>query len=239
MTARSPLPAPEQKRAHVRAMFDRIAPRYDLLNRLMTLGLDSSWRRKLVQALDVGRGELVVDLGAGTGDLAELAAARGARVVAVDLALGMLRAAQRRRPAALLVQADALSLPFPSASVRAITCGFAVRNFSDPQAVFAECARVLEPGGRLGLLEVDEPRSVALRLGHRVYFRHLVPRLGAMLSNREAYAYLPASAEYLPDEAALRALLTSSGFELITKTSHLFGAAQSITAVRTPRVAVA
>ncbi len=235
MTAPSPLPALEQKRAHVRAMFDRIAPRYDLLNRLMTLGFDWSWRRELVEALYVGPGELVVDLGAGTGDLAALAAARGARVVAVDLALGMLRVARRRRTAALLVQADALSLPFPTDSVHAITCGFAVRNFSDPQAVFAECARVLEPGGRLGLLEVDEPRSPLLRLGHRVHFRHLVPRLGAMLSDREAYAYLPASAEYLPDEATLRGFLTGCGFESITKTSHLFGAAQSITAVRAPR----
>ena len=239
MTAPSRLPAPQQKRARVRAMFDRIAPRYDLINRLMTLGLDSSWRRELVGALEVGPGELVVDLGAGTGDLAELAAARGARVVAVDLALGMLRVARRRRTAALLVQADAVSLPLPSASVRAITCGFAVRNFSDPQSVFAECARVLEPGGRLGLLEVDEPRSALLRLGHRVYFRHLVPRVGAMLSEREAYAYLPASVEYLPGEAELRALLASCGFESIAKTTHLFGAAQSITAVRATRGALA
>ena len=229
----SPLPRDaREKREFVRAMFDRIAPRYDLLNRVISLGLDQGWRRSLLARLGVGPGTTVLDLATGTGDLARLAAQRGARVIGVDLAAEMLRVGRRRDASLALVQADGATLPLADASVDAVSCGFAVRNFADLEAVLRECARVLRPGGRLGLLEVDTPRSRWLRLGHRFHFEALVPRIGAWLSDAEAYRYLPASAAYLPDEAALLRRIEAAGFRRGEKRSHAAGAVQAIVAVR-------
>ncbi len=226
------LPEAEHKREFVRTIFDRIAPRYDLLNRIITLGLDQSWRRAALDSVGLKPGERVVDLATGTGDLAELACARGAQAIGVDFSGGMLRAARNRRPHGLFVQADVSQLPFRAASAGVVTCGFALRNFTDLNTVFAECARILEPGGRLVLLEVDEPRSRLLRWGHALHFQHLVPRLGAWLSDREAYRYLPASATYLPSEEELIARLEAAGFTRVSKRRHLFGAVQQIRATR-------
>ena len=226
------LPPPEQKREFVRELFDRIAPRYDLMNRLMTLGRDRAWRRATVEAARVGAGERVLDLGCGTGDLAALCRARGASVIGLDLAPAMLRAARRRAPGCGLVRGDGAALPLPAASLDVVTCGFALRNFTDLDAVLDECARVLVPGGRLAVLEVDEPRSRPLRWGHAVHFRLVVPRLGAWLSDAEAYRYLPESVSYLPDEADLRARLARAGFATSEKRRRMLGAIQLWIATR-------
>jgi demethylmenaquinone methyltransferase/2-methoxy-6-polyprenyl-1,4-benzoquinol methylase len=228
----SALPAPEHKRAFVQAMFDRIAPRYDRMNRLMTFGLDRGWRRRALARLDLQPGERVIDLAAGTGDLTEEADRRGARAVGVDLAGGMLREARRRRPALSMVQGDGVSLPFRSGCAAAVTCGFALRNFADLPAVFAECARVLRPGGALLVLEVDEPASAWLRAAHGVHFRHVVPRLGAWLGERDAYRYLPESTAFLPAAGALAAIFEAAGFEPPIKHSHALGAVQCLIARR-------
>ncbi len=230
--ARDALPAPEHKPRFVRDMFDRIAPRYDLVNRLMTLGLDQRWRRQLLETLQVAPGEQLLDLATGTGDLAEMADACRARAVGLDFSRGMLAGARRRCPHLAFVQGDAALLPLPDASVDVVTCGFALRNFSDLRAVLAECARVLRPGGRLGILEVDAPRSRLLRAGHALHFQHLVPHLGALLSDAAAYRYLPESASYLPSDAELRELLQCVGFGSVRKARHLGGAAQRVTATR-------
>jgi demethylmenaquinone methyltransferase/2-methoxy-6-polyprenyl-1,4-benzoquinol methylase len=230
------LPAPAHKRAVVTAMFDRIAARYDLMNRLMTLGLDRSWRRQAVLALGLRGGERVLDLGCGTGDLALAAAAAGARPAGVDLSSGMLRIAARRGAGLAWVRGDAAALPFASGSLRAVVSGFAVRNFVDARAVFAECARVLEPGGGLALLEVDEPRSRLLAAGHRFYFRRLVPWIGGALSDRAAYRYLPESVVYLPGEDEMQAELATAGFEDVAKRRLAGGVAQLVTARRAARV---
>ncbi len=227
------LPEADEKAVVVRTMFDRIAPSYDRMNRLITLGFDQRWRRSLMGALEVDGDDTVLDLGCGTGDFALIARHRGARVVGLDFAGAMLAAARARCPAAIaLVRGDALRLPLASSSVTVAVSGFALRNFVEIPPVLAELARVLRPGGRLGLLEVDEPRSGVLRLGHGIYFQRVVPALGALLSDGRAYRYLPASAAYLPNGQRLRAMLEEAGFTGVEKRSHLGGAAQSIMAVR-------
>ena len=227
------LPGADEKAAVVRTMFDRIAPSYDRMNRIITLGFDQRWRRSVIDALGVDTGDTVLDLACGTGDFAVMARERGAQVVGLDFAGLMLAAARERCPDTVaLVRGDALRLPLAAGSISVTVSGFALRNFAAIPPVLEELARVLRPGGRVGLLEVDEPRSALLRLGHGLYFRQVVPALGALLSDGRAYRYLPASAAYLPDWERLRAMLEEAGFMDIEKRSHLAGAAQSITAVR-------
>lgn len=226
------LPAGAEKRRVVDAMFDRIAPRYDRLNALVSLGAHAHWKRAAVAALGLAPGARVVDLACGTGDLASLAEARGLHAVGVDRSGGMLAQARRRRAARALVRADGGFLPLRAASVDGVVCGFALRNLVAIPPVLAEVARVLRPAGRLAILEVDRPQSGLVRRVHGLYFSRVVPLLGALFSEREAYAYLPASTAYLPDERALRAAFEEAGFASVRKRTFLFGAAQLLVAVR-------
>lgn len=230
------LPALAEKRSAVRAMFDRIAPGYDRMNRLMTAGMDQRWRRLALSAIGVGRGDLVLDLACGTGDLSEQARALGARVIGLDFAGEMLRGARARGIDARFVQADGAALPIASGSAQALTCGFALRNFVSLPEIFAEAARVLAPGGRIALLEVDRPANPVVRAGHSLYFDRVVPVIGALLADRAAYAYLPKSTAYLPPEPELLGILRHAGFERVNKRAFLFGAVQLITGVRAGRV---
>ncbi|MGD0949047.1 MAG: ubiquinone/menaquinone biosynthesis methyltransferase [Candidatus Binatia bacterium] len=226
------LPPSAKKAAVVEAMFDRIAPRYDLLNRLLTLRLDQRWRAALVRHAAIGRRDVVVDIGCGTGDLCVLAAAAGARVIGVDFAAGMLAAARRRGVTVPLVRADAARLPLPAASASVVTSAFALRNFVSIPQVLSEAARVLQPGGRLALLEVDRPAGTLARWGHALYFRRIVPLVGALLSDRAAYDYLPRSAAYLPPEPQLLSLIGAAGFGDVIKRPLSAGVAQLIIAMR-------
>jgi demethylmenaquinone methyltransferase/2-methoxy-6-polyprenyl-1,4-benzoquinol methylase len=226
------LPPLAGKREFVREMFDRIAPRYDRMNRVISLGLDQSWRRAAVEAVEIGPGDRVVDLAAGTGDFAELAAVRGAHVVAVDFSRGMLCSGRARLPGVQFVQADASSLPLSDGVASVVTCGFSLRNFEDLEAVLAETARVLAPGGRLAIVETDEPRAPWLRWGHALHFRRVVPHLGALLSDGRAYRYLPASTVYLPPEPELLAGIGRAGFIEVRKARRMLGAIQQVTAKR-------
>ncbi len=228
----SALPPAAEKRTAVRAMFDRIAPRYDLMNRIISAGLDQRWRRVALQSVAVGRGDRVVDLACGTGDLTELAAATGARVVGVDFAGVMLAHAQKRGIAAAFVQADAAALPFATAGTSVVTCGFALRNFVSLPEVLRELARILQPGGRIALIDVDRPSNPVVRFFHSLYFDRFVPLLGGLLSDRAAYRYLPESTVYLPPTAELLELLRKAGFERVERRSVLFGTAQILTGVR-------
>ena len=226
------LPKASEKRDAVQRMFDRIAPRYDRLNRLLTLGLDQRWRSRALADIRVGPGDLLIDLACGTGDLAERATQRGARVIGADFAQKMLVAARERGVNARFVQADAATLPFSTACSTALVCGFALRNFTNLPDVLREMARVLEPGGRIALIEVDRPASSWIGALHSFYFDRVVPRIGGWLSDREAYAYLPQSTAYLPEENELRALLEKAGFQRIQKTRLMLGAAQILQGIR-------
>jgi len=213
-------------------MFDRIAPRYDRMNRLISLGLDQGWRRIALDLAGVGPGDRVLDLACGTGDLSEAARARGASVVGADFAREMLRGARARRIEAEFTCADAARLPIATASVDVVTCGFALRNFVSLPEVFGEIARILAPGGRIALIDVDRPKSRFVRLGHSFYFDRVVPWLGALLSDREAYRYLPESTAYLPPADELFAMLDKAGLQQVSKKSLLLGTAQILTGVR-------
>jgi demethylmenaquinone methyltransferase/2-methoxy-6-polyprenyl-1,4-benzoquinol methylase len=224
------LPEGAEKYRAVREMFDKIAPRYDLMNRLISLGLDQRWRRDALEIIGVGTGDLVIDLACGTGDLAEQARARGARVVGVDFAGEMLRGARARGIDAGFVRADGAALPMADGSASVVTCGFALRNFVSLPEIFSELARVLDSGGRIALIEVDRPRSGLVRGAHSIYFDRLVPLLGGMVSDRAAYRYLPESTAYLPPAEELLAMLAKAGFRSIEKRSLMLGAAQILTA---------
>ncbi|MHB1445978.1 MAG: ubiquinone/menaquinone biosynthesis methyltransferase [Acidimicrobiales bacterium] len=223
------LPEGQDKARAVRTMFDTIAPRYDLVNGLMTFGLDHRWRRATVAALGLGPGAVVADLACGTGGLCASAARAGLVPVGFDLSAGMLAASRASAP---LVRADVASLPLPDGGVDGVTCGFALRNLVDLEVFVTEVARVVRPGGRIGILEVSEPSNPALRLGHRFYFGHVVPRIGAALSDRDAYRYLPRSVAYLPPDAALTRLLVAAGFPDARRRALSGGIVQLLTGTR-------
>lgn len=228
-TSDGELPTGEDKAAAVRSMFDAIAPRYDLVNRVMTFRLDVGWRRRTVRSLGVPAGALVLDLACGTGDLCRELVRTGLRPIGADLSFGMLAAARTDAP---LVHGDALRLPLPAQSVDAATCGFALRNFADLGAFLAEIARVLRPAGRIALLEVAEPPNRLMRWGHSVYFGKIVPKIGGLLSDADAYRYLPKSVAYLPEPGDLMAMIRGAGFTEAERTLLSGGIAQLLTATR-------
>ncbi len=219
------LPSGDEKRRVVRAMFDSIAGRYDLVNRVMTFGLDVRWRRNAVKRLGLAPGSVVADLACGTGDLCRELAKAGMRPIGFDLSMGMLQAARCSAP---LVHADIAALPLPAGRLDGAVCGFALRNLVDLPAFFAETARVLRPGGRIALLDASPPEGRVLGVAHRVYFNRVVPLIGGVLSDRRAYAYLPKSMAYLPPPKQLRAELETAGFRDVER--EVFSGAQLITA---------
>jgi demethylmenaquinone methyltransferase/2-methoxy-6-polyprenyl-1,4-benzoquinol methylase len=223
------LPTGAAKTELVRSMFDAIAPRYDLVNRTMTFGLDTRWRRQSLRALALPAGSTVLDLACGTGDFLRLLRSGGYRAFGMDLSWGMLAA---NRAGAPLAQADGSALPVATGSVDGITCGYALRNFTDLAAVFHEFGRIVRPGGRISLLEVSEPDSGLLRLGHRIWFRRVVPVIGGLLSDRSAYRYLPRSTAYLPSTGELRSMLQEAGFSSVNRRSLSGGLSQLFTATR-------
>jgi len=226
---RDRLPEGDEKRAAVRSMFDAIAPRYNLVNRVLTFGLDARWRKRAVRELRLAPGSTVLDLACGTGDLCLELASAGHRPVGVDLSFGMLAAARTPAP---LVQGDLLALPVATGSVSGAVCGFALRNLVGLQPFFAELHRVLEPGGRLALLDVSQPDNRVLRAGHQVYFNQVVPRVGGLLSDRSAYSYLPRSVSYLPEPAQMVEMLNAAGLVDVERRQLSTGITQLLTATR-------
>jgi demethylmenaquinone methyltransferase / 2-methoxy-6-polyprenyl-1,4-benzoquinol methylase len=204
-----PLPEGDEKARAVRGLFDKIAGRYDLVNRVMTFGMDVGWRRRAVRELRLPGRALVLDLACGTGDLCRELEAQGYRAIGVDFSHGML---VRAITAAPLVEADVLRVPVPDGAADGVTCGFALRNVASLEPFIAEVGRVVRPGGRIALLETSEPGNPVMRAGHRVYFRRVVPVIGGLLSDRAAYSYLPRSAAYLPPPGRIVQMLHAAGF---------------------------
>ena len=238
LRAPQPLPTGDEKVAAVDAMFDAIAPGYDVTNRVISLGLDVGWRRRTVLSLGLRPESVVLDLACGTGDLCLELARHGLAAVGVDRSAGMLAAAQTNAP---LVRGDGLSLPFRTGGLDGIVCGFALRNFAALPPMLAECARVLRPGGRVALLEVDAPSNPLMRLGHQIWFGKVVPFVGGLVAARSgaprerasaAYRYLPASVAYLPPTPELLALISSAGFTAVERDPLSGGIAQLLTGTR-------
>lgn len=213
---------PTQKRAFVREMFARIAPRYDLLNRLMTFGMDAGWRARAARlAVGQAAAPFVLDLATGTGDFAmtlqQLAPA--ARVIGLDLVYEMLAYAQGKNAARRgtgsgelpLLAGDALDLPFPADTFDAVTSAFMLRNVESLERAFAEMARVLKPGGRAVALEITQPRLPLWSALYKFYFYRLVPVLGGAISDRDAYRYLPDSAARFMSAEELARVMRGAG----------------------------
>lgn len=204
------LPQGDAKAKVVQNMFDAIAPRYDMVNRIMTFRLDTRWRKIAVRKLALSKGARVLDLASGTGDLCVDLRKAGLTPLSFDMSFGMLAADHSKAPR---VQADILRLPIATQSVDGVTCGFALRNLVDLNVFFHEIARVTKSGGRIALLDVSTPTNPLIRWGNSVYFGKVVPRIGGLLSNRAAYNYLPKSVAYLPSPEQLVTMLQNAGFE--------------------------
>jgi len=207
------LPEGQEKVRAVQEMFDAIAPRYDLVNRIMTFRLDTRWRRKAVRQLNLPKGSIVLDLASGTGDLCVDLQRVGIRPISMDLSFGMLAADRSGSPRS---QADILNLPIGDQSVDGATCGFALRNLVDLPAFFNELGRVVRPGGRIALLDVGIPHNRLVRFGNGIYFGKIVPKIGGWLSDPAAYRYLPKSVAYLPPRDEMLRTLQTAGFSNAT-----------------------
>jgi demethylmenaquinone methyltransferase / 2-methoxy-6-polyprenyl-1,4-benzoquinol methylase len=199
--------------AAVEAMFDRISPVYDVMNRVMTAGLDRRWRRLAAEQV-VRPGDEVLDACCGTGDLALEAERAGGRVTGLDFSEPMLERARRKSGTVEWVRGDLLALPFADESFDVATVGFGIRNVDSLEAGLRELARVLRPGGRLACLEITRPRGL-LRPFFRFWFDGVVPVLGKVLPGGEAYTYLPASVRRFPGPEDLAAVMGEAGFEEI------------------------
>jgi demethylmenaquinone methyltransferase / 2-methoxy-6-polyprenyl-1,4-benzoquinol methylase len=194
----------------VRAMFDRIAPVYDAMNRTMTAGLDGRWRRAVAAAV-VRPGDAVLDACCGTGDLAIACARAGGRVTGLDFSERMLDRARRKAPDLLWINGDLLALPFDDARFDAASVGFGVRNVEDLDRALRELRRVLRRGGRLGILEITRPHGL-LAPFYRIWFDGVVPLLGKLLPGGAAYSYLPASVRRFPGPEELARMIAAAGF---------------------------
>jgi ubiquinone/menaquinone biosynthesis methyltransferase len=224
--------APEHADAN-RAMFDRIAPTYDVLNKLMSLGIDKRWRKKAIALLGDGRVGPVLDLCAGTLDLSALLedALPGERIVACDFSAQMLERGKDKVSRTERIVGDALALPFDDASFGAVICGFGMRNLADLRAGIREARRVLRPGGTFVTLELFAPKLLRTRALHTAALRTALPVLGAVVArDRDAYAYLADSMAGFVTRAEYEALLAEEGFEAVTATDLTMGVAAIVKA---------
>lgn len=221
----------------VRAMFDRITPAYDRMNRVMSLGMDGRWRARAVHASAVAPGGRALDVCCGTGDLAVAlldAVSTKGRVVGLDFSERMLEAARAKSSQVEWLQGDALDLPFPDDAFDAATIGFGMRNLADHERGFAEMRRVVRAGGRVVCLELTDPPAAVAPVA-RLWTDRAVPALGRLLTGeRDAYRYLPASVHRFPSAAELAAIMRSVGLERV-QFRRLSGGAVALHVATVPR----
>lgn len=229
----NPLPAPQQKHAYVQDMFDAIAPRYDLLNSVLSMRLHHAWRDATVKALGLTNGSAALDICTGTGDLAfalSRACGPGGVVDASDFSEGMLSIARTKvtpvgGAPVTFAQADAQKLPYTGNTYDAVTVAFGMRNVADITAGIGEMVRVAKSGGRIAILEFNQPTKAWFRVLYRFYSFRILPIIGGIISGRKsAYAYLPASVDAWPSREELTARMKSAGCKSVTVTDFLFGA---------------
>ncbi len=223
----------EEHARRVRGMFDRIAPTYDAINRLLSLGIDARWRARAVEELRGAPAGASLDLCSGTLDLARMLAEAfpGERLVASDFSPGMLERGRHKAPSAERVVADAMKLPFEDASFTRVACGFGVRNLADPAAGAREALRVLGPGGRLVVLEFFGPTRPLSRAFHRVYGDLVLPAVGSLVSgDRGAYRYLSRSMKAFLPRRAYEELLVAAGFVRVRGEDLTLGVASLVVA---------
>lgn len=216
-----PLPGSDEgKKQQVGAMFDRIAKRYDLLNRVLSMGVDKSWRRMAVRTLKVVQPRKIIDIATGTGDFAlALSKIRPKEIVGVDISTGMLeigkeKVAKKRLTDMIRMEyGDSEQLQYPAGYFDAVTCAYGVRNFENLELGLKEMCRVMRPGGRLAILEFSRPKSFPFKNIYNFYFTKLLPAMGRTVSNdATAYQYLPDSVKAFPDGEAFLAILRNCGF---------------------------
>jgi demethylmenaquinone methyltransferase/2-methoxy-6-polyprenyl-1,4-benzoquinol methylase len=231
---------PDKSGHRIAGMFDAIAPRYDLLNRLLSVGIDRRWRAAAIRSLRLTGTETVLDVCTGTADVAlEARRAGAARVLGIDFARAMLVLGARKVAAAgeatriPLVHADAMRIPVADGAVDAVTVAFGIRNVERPEAACAEMARVLRQGGRLAILEFGVPRLPGIRPLYLWYFRRVLPLIGRLISGHSgAYTYLPASVGAFPPPEEFMAMLRATGFTATTAQPLTFGIVYLYTAAR-------
>jgi demethylmenaquinone methyltransferase/2-methoxy-6-polyprenyl-1,4-benzoquinol methylase len=228
MTVRTALPQAEEKPRFVNSMFARIAPTYDLMNRLMTLGQDQRWRRELLDLANLPPHGRLLDVGTGTGDIGYVALERLPTVhtFGVDFTYEMMAAGVGKTPGRQLpfAQADTYQLPMPDESMDAVVSGFLVRNVVDRTAAFREMARVTKPGGRVVCLETTPPSDTLIGQGSRLYFDTIVPFLGGLISgDREAYTYLPKSTQHFVEPEELQRVMEQAGLQNVVYHLRMFG----------------
>lgn len=215
MTQTSPGTLPEPQ---VRAMFDRIAGFYDLMNSVMTAGLHHQWRRRAADLAQVGPGDRVLDVATGTGDLAVELAGRvvgggGGEVIGSDFSEEMLGRARLKAPGLQFEWGNALDLPYATATFDAATVGFGARNFSDLDRGISEMARVVKPGGRVVILEITTPQKPPLSTFFSLWFDRVVPIIGKIAGDPDAYDYLPNSVKRFPGPEGLAAAMERAGLQ--------------------------
>jgi demethylmenaquinone methyltransferase/2-methoxy-6-polyprenyl-1,4-benzoquinol methylase len=223
--------APDKAPDRIAGMFDAIAPRYDLLNRVLSAGIDRRWRARAVGALQLTGRETLLDVCTGTADVALEGRRRGAaRVVGIDFASAMLSLGLKKIRVAgeaariALVRGDAMHLPVPDASADAATVAFGIRNVQRPEVACAEMARALRRGGRLAILEFGVPRIPGVSTLYLWYFKHLLPLVGRVISgHRAAYSYLPASVGTFPPPTEFVKILRQAGFDDVRAVPLTFG----------------
>jgi demethylmenaquinone methyltransferase / 2-methoxy-6-polyprenyl-1,4-benzoquinol methylase len=230
--------AGEARAARVQALFDTIAHRYDLINDLQSFGLHRYWKQRLITMTRLRAGEMALDVCCGTGDISLQLARSGARVVGLDFSAAMTRYASQRASSLKIpfIRGDALRIPFQDQQFHLVTIGYGLRNLADFQSGLKEMIRVLQPSGRLVVLDFGKPNNAVWRALYFLYLKMCVPLLGKFLcGNREAYAYILESLVHFPGQTGVESMLRSMQLENV-RTVHLFGGVMGLNYAEKPAV---